>query len=91
MSRGRGRSGRPWRRAQSQVRATCTTCWLCGQPINMALPPNDRMSFTVDHVIPLDQGGDPTSLANLRPAHRACNSSKGKKLERQPSRRSRVW
>lgn len=91
VSRGRGRSGRPWRRVVAQVRATCTTCWLCGQPIDMSLPPNHRMSFTVDHVIPLSKGGDPLDLTNLRAAHRAHNSARGARLERQPSKRSRAW
>jgi 5-methylcytosine-specific restriction endonuclease McrA len=41
-------------------------CHLCGEP----------EANTVDHVKPLAVGG-PHIVANLRPAHRACNSSKG--------------
>lgn len=43
-------------------------CWLCGAP----------GADSVDHVIPIIAGG-PHILANLRPAHRSCNSSKGAK------------
>lgn len=41
-------------------------CWLCSGPAN-----------TWDHVKPLAQGGAHV-LANLRPACRSCNSSKGR-------------
>jgi 5-methylcytosine-specific restriction endonuclease McrA len=40
-------------------------CWMCGKP-----------AATIDHVKPLSKGG-PHILANLRPACRSCNSSKG--------------
>lgn len=41
-------------------------CHLCGEPD----------ADTLDHVIPLIAGGT-NHYSNLRPAHRACNSSKG--------------
>lgn len=41
-------------------------CWLCP----------DGVFETVDHVKPLSKGG-PHMLANLRPACKSCNSSKG--------------
>ena len=65
-----GRNGRPWRRIRAQVLAASNVCWLCGEP----------GADSVDHVIPLrilKQTGqmqlaeDP---ANLRPAHKVCNS-----------------
>lgn len=43
-----------------------TVCHLCGQP----------GATTADHLIPRSLGGD-NSLANQRPAHHACNSSRG--------------
>lgn len=43
-------------------------CWLCGEP-----GPD-----TWDHVKPLKKGG-PHMLANLRPAHRSCNSKRSAK------------
>lgn len=41
------------------------TCHLCGQP----------GADTWDHVVPLSRGGT-NDYANLRPAHRSCNSRK---------------
>jgi 5-methylcytosine-specific restriction endonuclease McrA len=43
-------------------------CHICGKKIQ-----ND---ITLDHLVPLSKGGDHTH-ANLRIAHRACNSSRG--------------
>lgn len=40
-------------------------CWMCGSP-----------ATSIDHIKPLIAGG-PHILANLRPACRSCNSSKG--------------
>lgn len=51
-------------------------CSLCGEMIDFSLPPTDRMSPTVDHVIPISKGG-PDLLSNVRLAHRVCNSIKG--------------
>lgn len=60
-----------------QVKRTGEPCWLCGQPIDLDLPYTHPMSFTADHLDPLAQGGK--LLGELRPAHRRCNSSRGKK------------
>jgi 5-methylcytosine-specific restriction endonuclease McrA len=51
------------------------TCWLCGGAIDLSVKSPQRESFSIDHVLPVVLGGtdDP---ANLRPAHRSCNSSK---------------
>ena len=53
-------------------------CQLCSKPVDPELDPNDRMAATLDHIecrswslIPDD------SPANLRLAHRACNSRRG--------------
>jgi ribosomal protein S14 len=50
--------------------ATATACWICGQPAR----PGDPL--TADHIIPRSQGGG-SSLGNLAPAHRSCNSRRG--------------
>ena len=72
------RSSRPWQRARQQVQRTGgNICWLCGQPIDYELPVSDPMSFTVDHVQPRSLGGAELDPANLRPAHKSCNSSRG--------------
>lgn len=51
------------------------TCWICGQPISMDLPPLHPRSFTLDHLVPLARGGDIRGEA--KPAHRDCNASRG--------------
>ena len=55
-------------------------CHICHQPIDYTLPHLDPMSFTVDHLIPLNKGGTDT-LDNKAAAHRACNRTKS---DRQP-------
>lgn len=75
----RGRSGRPYQRlVYIMKRDGMHLCWICGGSIDMALPHNDRMSWTLDHVLSLSKypclGLD---TGNLREAHRACNSAKG--------------
>jgi len=68
--------GRPRRRAIASVKSRGEPCWLCGQPIDLTLHHNARMSFTVDERIPRSLGGSTTDLTNLFPAHRACNSAR---------------
>ena len=52
---------RKHRRLAAYVRATATTCWVCGQGAR------DGDPWQADHVLP----GDPGSP--LLPAHRSCN------------------
>jgi hypothetical protein len=71
-------------------------CWICGALIDMALPHNDKWSWTLDHVYPkavypclgLDS-------SNHREAHRTCNSAKGvgfaPKDRRTRTRNTRDW
>lgn len=51
-------------------------CHLCGGGIDPLVKNPDRLAATVDHVVPLSQGGE-HSYANVRAAHRTCNTSKG--------------
>ena len=57
------------------LRAKRLPCWICGQPIDYAAHWKDGRSFTADHVQPMARGGK--LYGELRPAHRACNSSRG--------------
>lgn len=50
-------------------------CHLCGKRIRQDLPTHHRMGPTIDHIIPLSKGGK-HEPANLRAAHRYCNSKK---------------
>jgi 5-methylcytosine-specific restriction endonuclease McrA len=69
-AKGHGRTGRPWRRIRAEVLAASDVCWLCGK----ADPPAD----TVDHILPISKYPELAhDMANLRPAHRSCNSRKG--------------
>lgn len=65
----RMREATPYRFSRGQVLARLayfgSCCWMCGSPAD-----------TVDHVKPLTAGGL-NIPANLRPACRPCNSSKG--------------
>jgi len=77
-------NGRPYRRNRAIVLATSRVCVICGHD----------GSNSVDHVVPPLDGGHPTSLENLAPAHgvegcpacpprngkpRRCNQEKGRK------------
>jgi 5-methylcytosine-specific restriction endonuclease McrA len=52
-------------------------CWLCALPIDFAITDaNDPMRYSRDHVVPRVLGGGST-VANMRLAHRQCNSRRG--------------
>jgi 5-methylcytosine-specific restriction endonuclease McrA len=88
-------TGRPRRRLVAQVRREEPDCWLCGYPINLALPATHPMSSTVDEVIPRSRAVDPYRAAltrsNCRHAHRTCNSARGNRLPAERPRHSRDW
>jgi len=63
-----GRSGYKWRQLREIVLSTSDVCHLCGK----------NGATTVDHIIPLSIAPELAhDLANLRPAHLRCNSSRG--------------
>ena len=51
-------------------------CHLCRRKVDPKLPYQHRMAGTRDHLVPVADGGD-DSPANLRLAHRSCNSARG--------------
>jgi 5-methylcytosine-specific restriction endonuclease McrA len=51
-------------------------CHLCRRRVDAALPYQHAMAGTRDHLVPVTDGGD-DSGANLRLAHRSCNSRRG--------------
>lgn len=51
------------------------TCGLCRLPVDPGLAWPHPMSVSVDHILPLSQGGSHT-LANVQCAHLSCNSRK---------------
>ena len=67
-------AGKTVARAREEViSAYGTVCWLCGQPIDLTASRMSPGGFSVDHVVPRSKGGT-HDLANLRPAHRRCNT-----------------
>jgi 5-methylcytosine-specific restriction endonuclease McrA len=54
-------------------------CRLCGQPIDRSLPGRHPLSASVDHIVPISQGG-PHTEENMQAAHLCCNSAKGPHL-----------
>lgn len=84
LCRGRHRD-RTRLRAHSKHRGMVTVrdggiCQLCGEPVDLTATFPDRMSPTLDHVLPKSLGGtdEPT---NLRLAHLTCNSSRQARIE----------
>lgn len=55
-------------------------CSLCGALIDPGVRYPDPMSLSLDHVIPLNRGGE-HSLANAAAAHLVCNVTKGDRME----------
>jgi len=51
-------------------------CHICGKRVRQNLPGNHPAGPTIDHLIPLSQGGD-HSYANTALAHRRCNVANG--------------
>lgn len=51
-------------------------CHICRDLVDVSLPPSDPQSFTLDHIVALENGG-PDTEANLATAHHGCNAAKG--------------
>jgi 5-methylcytosine-specific restriction endonuclease McrA len=74
------RAGRPRRDGALVERAYLADrdghrCGLCGDPLDLAVKHPDPAYASIDHVVPLAQGGG-NDLANLQLAHLRCNLSK---------------
>lgn len=53
-------------------------CFVCGKPIDFALPAGTWMGPSLEHVIPIAAGGSRSGPANLRLSHAfPCNHAKG--------------
>lgn len=88
---GNPRNGRPYRTLCASVKRLGDPCWLCGHNIDSSLPVTHRMSFTLDHVVPLSRGGSLLDPANARSAHRMCNSRRGNRTSAPPLKTTRRW
>lgn len=78
---GPGRNAAAWIRLTTWARANLSPlCRFCGESIDLTLPARHPKSWSLDHIRPLSEGGDPHDPANVAPAHFGCNSSAGAKL-----------
>ncbi len=76
------RNTRRYRKVAKLVLAASDRCWICKR----------HGANTVDHVVPIALGGNPYDPANMRPAHRKCNSRRGANLPKPALRgASREW
>jgi 5-methylcytosine-specific restriction endonuclease McrA len=57
-------------------------CQLCHEPVDKTLHGWHKMAATLDHIIPLTQGGL-HCYSNVQLAHRSCNSKKGAQWQGQ--------
>jgi len=55
-------------------------CGICGKQVDKKLRFPDPMSACIDHIIPIDRGGDPSAIENLQLAHLSCNRQKSDKI-----------
>ena len=60
--------------------ATQDSCGICGGQVDKTLKTGDPMSKCVDHIVPINKGGHPSSLDNLQLAHWSCNRQKSDKI-----------
>ena len=78
MSKGRGRYSQNYRKIRRHLLANATHCAICGQPFDPDAKPHTSGYPTLDHIVPLSVNSDlAETVANLRPAHMACNSGRG--------------
>lgn len=54
-------------------------CHICGGEILYDAHHLDPLSFTIDHITPINRGGSDT-LDNLAACHRSCNRTKSDKV-----------
>jgi 5-methylcytosine-specific restriction endonuclease McrA len=81
-------------RDRRQIARLKPPCHICEQPIDYSLKSPDPMSFEVDHVLALHNGGTDT-LDNKAASHRQCNREKWHRLAEELGPRQfvthRVW
>jgi 5-methylcytosine-specific restriction endonuclease McrA len=80
-------------RDRATIRRDRPPCGICGQDIDYTLPYLHPGEFVVDHVTPLNKGGD-DHVSNKQAAHRTCNRAKSDKVDDDGPRTfvtSRAW
>lgn len=79
MSKSRYSNGSRRRALVRRVKAMGMPCWICGMPIDAALPAGHPLSFELDELVPVSKGGSPTDPANVAGVHRLCNQWRSNK------------
>lgn len=75
-----GKAKTTYQKAKKIIFASQTNCGICGRPVDFNKKFPDPWSATIDHIIPIQKGGDATALNNLQLAHLQCNRIKATKL-----------
>lgn len=75
-----GKAKTTYQKARKIIFASQTVCGICGRPVDFNKKFPDPWSATVDHITPIQKGGDPTALDNLQLAHLQCNRIKATKI-----------
>ena len=69
-----------YQNARKKILAAQTVCGICGKTVDKRLRFPHPLSATIDHIIPVSKGGDPSDIGNLQLAHWTCNRQKSDKL-----------
>ncbi|MFG1963669.1 HNH endonuclease [Nonomuraea sp. NPDC049028] len=75
------RNGKPYRDLRERLKGSHrgATCHICQKPIDMTLAWPDKMSWSMDHLVPLSLGGK-NVFENVASSHLSCNSRRGKEI-----------
>ncbi len=79
MARSLGRAGHRWRQLVARVKREETHCAWCLAPLAPEVPYPDPWSTSVDHIVPLIEGGAPLARWNVCAMHKVCNERKGRR------------
>ncbi|MDN5858588.1 MAG: HNH endonuclease [Pseudonocardia sp.] len=60
-----------------------STCWICGDEIDMSLSGLSAMGATGDHIVPVSDGGALLDRDNVRAAHNVCNRRRHVRYKQQ--------
>jgi len=78
-----GRSGPAWTALAARVRREERECAYCNVEVIYDVPIGHPQRGTVDHIIPLGQGGAPLARDNVCCACHRCNVAKGERTPEQ--------
>lgn len=84
------RRGARYRTLKGWLNATTTICWICGGHVDFTVHPRHRLAPSLDHAVPLSLGGDLLDPDNARQAHYGCNSRRGNRIQRKPTKAHHV-